>query len=100
MPAATSTAIDYDAPRQNPDGADSLEQLQAQLVATDPAVVDVDDSVLAESYASAGVDLPEEELAVPVIPIQADEFRCSRCFLVQHKSMRGRSDYDVCVDCT
>ena len=42
-----------------------------------------------------------EELTIKVIPKQADEFTCSVCFLVQHRS-RLASDKNgrlVCVDC-
>lgn len=38
-----------------------------------------------------------DELTIVVVPQQADEFRCERCFLVRHRSQR--SDGDVCRDC-
>ena len=50
------------------------------------AVVDVDESESAESFELPGADLSGEELSVRVIPKQADEFTCSSCFLVHHRS--------------
>jgi hypothetical protein len=36
-----------------------------------------------------------------VVPMRADEFRCSRCFLVHHRSQRvtARDGSDICRDC-
>ncbi|MBW0012720.1 DUF4193 family protein [Mycobacterium sp.] len=49
-----------------------------------------------------GADLSGEELSVTVIPQRADEFTCSSCFLVQHRSRQRRSSsgLPVCADCT
>jgi hypothetical protein len=48
-----------------------------------------------------GADLSGEELSVTVIPQRPDEFTCSSCFLVQHRSrMRASSSgLPVCADC-
>ena len=48
-----------------------------------------------------GADLSGEELTVRVIPKQADEFTCSRCFLVQHRNrMALQTDkQQICSDC-
>ena len=48
-----------------------------------------------------GADLSGEELTVKVIPKQADEFTCSVCFLVQHRSRLSADNGGrlVCVDC-
>jgi hypothetical protein len=48
-----------------------------------------------------GADLSGEELAVTVIPQRRDEFTCSSCFLVQHRSRlrRSSSGLPVCADC-
>ena len=35
-----------------------------------------------------------------VVPMQADEFRCSRCFLVQHRNQRASAESTVCRDCS
>src|SRR6201998_4619576 len=82
-------ATDYDAPRRTETddvSEDSLEELKARRNEAQSAVVDVDESESAESFELPGADLSGEELSVRVIPKQADEFTCSSCFLVQHRS--------------
>jgi hypothetical protein len=97
-------ATDYDAPRRNESeepSEDSLEELKARRNEAQSAVVDIDEGDTAESFELPGADLSGEELTVKVIPKQADEFTCSVCFLVQHRS-RLSSDAGgklVCVDC-
>ena len=83
---------------------DSLEELKARRNEAQSAVVDIDESDTAESFELPGADLSGEELVVKVIPKQADEFTCSVCFLVQHRSrLSSSSNTDtgklVCVDC-
>jgi len=48
-----------------------------------------------------GADVSGEELLVRVVPQQADEFTCSRCFLVQHRHRRvsAPDTPPVCSDC-
>ena len=48
-----------------------------------------------------GADLSNEELTVRVLPKQEDEFTCSRCFLVQHRSRLAatKGDQLFCRDC-
>ena len=48
--------------------------------------VDEDETEAAEGFELPGADLSNEELSVRVLPRQADEFTCSRCFLVHHRS--------------
>jgi hypothetical protein len=45
--------------------------------------------------------LSGEELSVRVIPKQADEFTCSSCFLVQHRSRLAseKGGVMICTDC-
>ncbi len=97
-------ATDYDAPRRSDAddvSEDSLEELKARRNEAQSAVVDVDEAETAESFELPGADLSGEELSVRVIPKQADEFTCSSCFLVHHRS-RLASDANgqlVCMDC-
>jgi len=97
-------ATDYDAPRRSESdevSEDSLEELKARLNEAQSAVVDVDESDTAESFELPGADLSGEELSVRVVPKQADEFTCSSCFLVHHRS-RLASDANgvmICMDC-
>ena len=96
-------ATDYDAPRKTDDelAAESLETLQATQAAKTQTAVDVDENELSESLELPGADLSAEVLAVHVIPIQTDEFTCTSCFLVRHRSQRapGSDDAPICVDC-
>lgn len=97
-------ATDYDAPRrEEPElaGADSLEELKARRTSAQSGSVDVDEAELGENFELPGADLADEELTVRVLPMQADEFRCSRCFLVHHRSQlaAARDGGYVCREC-
>lgn len=97
-------ATDYDAPRRDEveAGADSLEELKARRADSQSASVDVDEVEIAETFELPGADLADEELTVRVVPMQTDEFRCSRCFLVHHRSQlaRERDGELICVECS
>jgi hypothetical protein len=99
-----ATYTDYDTPRGLDIGEapeDSLKDLKARAGEADAAVLDVEESDAAESFELPGADLSGEELSVRVIPKQADEFTCSSCFLVHHRS-RLASQKDsvmICTDC-
>jgi Domain of unknown function (DUF4193) len=96
-----ATTTDYDAPR----GAvadlaeDSLDELKARRTTTQ-TVVDLDEGD-ADGFELPGAELADEELTVAVVPMRADEFRCSRCFLVHHRSQRltARDGSEICRDC-
>jgi hypothetical protein len=96
-------ATDYDAPRRDEVelGEDSLEELKARRVDAQSGSVDVDEAEVAESFELPGGDLADEELTVKVLPMQADEFRCSRCFLVHHRSQLAveRNGELICREC-
>ena len=97
-------ATDYDAPRRSNDddlATDSLEELKARRNEASSADVDVDETDTAESFELPGADLSGEELSVRVIPRQADEFTCSSCFLVQHRSRLAseKNGVMICTDC-
>lgn len=97
-------ATDYDAPRRNENdeaSEDSLEELKARRNEAQSSVVDVDEGDTAESFELPGADLSGEELTVKVIPKQADEFTCTSCFLVQHRSRLANPSGSqlICVDC-
>ena len=94
--------VDYDAPRRAPVDADeSLDDLAARRNDPSTAILDIDETDVAESYELPGADLSEEELIVRVVPKQHDEFTCSSCFLVHHQSRlaRGRNGESICTDC-
>ncbi|MBV1854397.1 DUF4193 domain-containing protein [Catellatospora tritici] len=94
-----ATTTDYDAPRQPVIEEDSLEELRVRRETPNAAAVDVDENDLAESFELPGGDQLDEELTVPVVAQQADEFRCSKCFLVRHRNQRAAAGQDVCRDC-
>lgn len=97
-------ATDYDTPRKTDDelNEDSLEELKARRADLAASTVDVDETELAESLELPGADLSNEELTVRVLPRQADEFTCSRCFLVHHRSQLAKEvkGQPVCRDCS
>jgi len=96
-------ATDYDTPRKTDDelAEDSLEELKARRVDASSGSVDADEAESAESFELPGADLSNEELSVQVIPRQADEFTCSRCFLVHHRSQLAKEvgGQYVCTEC-
>ena len=96
-------ATDYDAPRKNDDDieADSIEELKNRRGDTTSGNVDVDETEQAEGFELPGADLSGEELSVRVLPRQADEFTCSRCFLVHHRSQLAGEEggLPVCTEC-
>jgi hypothetical protein len=97
-------ATDYDAPRKTEDDAlaeDSIEELKARRIDKAASTVDVDETELAENLELPGADLSDESLSVRVLPRQADEFTCGRCFLVHHRSqLAGEKDgMPICKEC-
>ena len=96
-------ATDYDAPRKTDDdlSEDSIEELKARRVDKVSAVVDEDETEAAEGFELPGADLSNEELSVRVLPRQADEFTCSSCFLVHHRSQLAmdKGGQLVCREC-
>ena len=96
-------ATDYDSPRKTDDemSEDSIEELKARRADKSAGVVDVDEADLAESLELPGADLSNEELSVRVLPRQADEFTCSSCCLVHHRSQlaKQKGNQLICKDC-
>src|SRR5947208_10289469 len=100
-------ATDHDAPRRSEAddlAEDSLEELKARRNENQSGVVDVDESDTAENFELPGADLSGlsgEDLTVRVVPKQADEFTCSKCFLVHHRSRLAeeRNGQYICRDC-
>jgi hypothetical protein len=93
---------DYDAPRRAvvEFEDDSLEELKARRAATQSPTADVDEPE-GNNFELPGADTLDEELSVSVVPVQADEFRCDRCFLVHHRSqlVTQPSGERLCRDC-
>lgn len=97
-------ATDYDAPRRSAEEeleTDSLEGLKAAEKA-EPAISDTDDGEIVEPFELPMEEVSGEELSTTVTPKQNDEFTCSECFLVQHRSRVGEKlshTEFVCIDC-
>jgi Domain of unknown function (DUF4193) len=100
-------ATDYDAPRRGDVeelGEDSLEELKARRAEAQSGTIDVDETEMNEALELPGADLSNlsgEELTVRVLPKQEDEFTCSHCFLVHHRSRLARQKGNelICRDC-
>jgi hypothetical protein len=96
--------IDYDSPRRPivEMEDDSLEELKTRSTAAQSPKVDLDEAEAADTFELPGADLSDEELTVAVMPMQRDEFRCTRCFLVHHRSrLAAQPDGQVvCHDCS
>lgn len=95
-------STDYDAPRSGTVelAEDSLEDLKARRDDARSAAVDADEST--DWFELPGLDLLDEELAVVVVPMRSDEFRCASCFLVHHRSQlaRQRGSDLICRECS
>ncbi|MFU0524774.1 MULTISPECIES: DUF4193 domain-containing protein [Gardnerella] len=94
-------AQDYDSPRSKDEDEESLEALSkgSQSSASD---IDDDENAIAEDYELPGADLSNEDASVTVIPMQGDEFICSECFLVKHRSQLAQMSQDgqpICKEC-
>ena len=100
-----AATTDYDAPRrstlEDEVDAESLDALAAARTEKQSPVGDLDEGDSGESVELPVVDLSSEELTMPVVPKQADEFTCTSCFLVQHRSrVAARSGEPlICIDC-
>lgn len=95
-------ATDYDAPRVNADSESDTEQsLEALKARRAEAAADLGDDVdpFEAELDLPGSDLTDEELTVRVLPRQADEFTCTNCYLVHHRSQLADSSRVVCRDC-
>ncbi|MFT6565069.1 MAG: hypothetical protein ACJAY5_001832 [Actinomycetes bacterium] len=96
-------ATDYDAPRKTDEelAEDSLEELKARRNDKAASAVDVDETEAAENLELPGADLSSESLTVRVLPRQEDEFTCSVCFLVHHRSQLARESKGLytCTEC-
>ena len=97
-------ATDYDAPRRSTldpgeMADDAVEVVHDRRHHAQSAEVDEIDT--AESVELPGADLSGEERRMRVVPQQADEFRCSACFLVQHRHRYAgqRHGQPICQDC-
>ncbi len=97
-------ATDYDTPRKTDEelAEESLQELKAQRAEKNSGAIDFDEAEAAENLELPGADLSDESLTIRVLPKQADEFTCTKCFLVHHRSQLDHegSNGPVCSDCS
>jgi len=99
-----AATTDYDAPRRGTiedAETESLDAIKTARADTQSPDVDLEESDAGDSIELPGADLSGEELIMAVIPKQADEFTCTSCFLVQHRSRLAshQNEPPVCTDC-
>lgn len=79
---------------------DNLVELKARSTSTSASAIDVDKFEAAEGLELPGADLSSEQPALPVLPPLDDEFVCTACFFVYHRSQlaSGSSTLRICHD--
>ncbi len=96
-------ATDYDKPRTSDNAGESALEPSIQSLTSnraDSAATLGDDPDPGEAH----LDLPEadlssEELTVPLVPRQEDEFTCTVCYLVRHYSQLADKRRSICDEC-
>ena len=96
-------SIDYDASRTVPedDVTPPLDELKTEKASMGGAGIDLDEAELADTFELPGADLSKEELLVQIVPVQPDEFTCTSCFLVHHRSQLAweKDGKKCCTEC-
>ena len=100
----TEVATDYDEVRSDVKESQdrSLEALQSANAPDARSVVrELDESDALDEGMTPGGEFVAEELIVQVIPQAEDEFTCSSCFLVRHRSQLARESngHSYCIEC-
>jgi len=93
--------VDYDAPRTSEvDGPpeQTVASLQASRAQAAAALGDETDP-LEGGLDLAGADGSVEDSVVLVLPRQDDEFTCTSCYLVHHRSRLADARTMVCSEC-
>ena len=93
-----------DTPRKTDEefAEESIEELKVRRAEKSYAMLDVDEAELAQTLELPGADFSDERPTVEALPRQADEFTCSKCFLVHHRSQLDHEDAGgaVCTECS
>ena len=78
-----------------------ITRIESSSLDKSSSTIDLDPDDVAESLELPGADLSNEELSFRVIPRQADEFTCTSCFLVHHRSQLAeeRNGQLICREC-
>lgn len=94
-------ATDYDAPRhvtEDPDAETTIGNVKTRAAESVEALAEDPDPFEADLDV-ADADATGEDLTVRVLPRQANEFACSRCYLIHHHSQLTDPTTMVCRDC-
>jgi Domain of unknown function (DUF4193) len=100
--AAEPTPEDLEAATVPPEpGLGEVESIQ-DLLAKQESRGEAEEAAEEEdeaALATAGRDERLEPLDTRIVPIQATEFTCKRCFLVKHRSQLADKKRMLCRDC-
>ena len=91
---------DFDTPRTSSslEAEDSLEEIITRKPEQPVGVAEDENDLAFEMELAGGEDITDE-LVVRPVPQQANEFTCSRCFLVKHRSQLADAKKTLCADC-
>ncbi len=92
-------ATDYDARRLREGDEDKPETLEGLHTSASRSVDLLEEGDPDVSLELPGADLSDLSLEVQVLPKQSDEFTCTRCYLVAHRSQESKPGVSVCRDC-
>lgn len=97
-------ATDYDEVRSDVKESQdsSLEALKSASAPDARSVVtELDEADALDEGLTPGGEIVSEELIVQVVPQGTDEFTCSSCFLVRHRSQIARetNGQSYCIEC-
>ena len=92
-------ATDYDAPRnRDADEQDNLDGLKP-IPVVDGSQLGEDLDPLELELVTSSADIFTDDSTVQVLPPAPDEFACSRCHLIRHRSQLGDDAARICTDC-
>ena len=83
------------APATSQGDGEDVESIQDLLVKQEASEDETEESVLTLTRD----DLRDESTAVKVVPPQANEFTCRKCYLVKHRSQLKDKTRMLCRDC-
>ncbi len=99
--ASQAASRDYDDDRRRVE--DPLDEMlgSRDLAAGWADVDDAEESGVEPAVELASADVNGEEFFVRIAPKRANEFTCSRCFLIHHMSRLANSEGGrrICTDC-
>ena len=90
---------DYDARKSSSlEAEDSLDEIIARKPEQPVGVAEDENDLAFEMELAGGEDI-NDELNIRPVPQQSNEFTCSSCFLVKHRSQLVNEKKMLCRDC-